>query len=280
MENKAVVNKIIPFSNVDGPGNRLSIFFQKCNVSCVYCHNHETINECKNCKICIAKCPKGAISFIENKVVYNEEKCSECDTCIKVCPYSSSPRTKEYTVKELVKIIDEYKSFVRGITVSGGEATLRAPFVTELFKEVKKLGLTCFVDTNGFFDIDSIGELIDVTDKFMVDIKAVDKIKELCGVNLENNLENLKYLLDLDKVYEVRTVLIKKYMDLENTVKTVSNILKDYPNVIYKLIRVHSIGLREEQKEIINGNIPTQEEVKRLGKMAEEMGVKNVEYIL
>ena len=40
---KGIVNKIIPFSNVDGPGNRLSIFFQGCNFDCLYCHNPETI---------------------------------------------------------------------------------------------------------------------------------------------------------------------------------------------------------------------------------------------
>ena len=40
---KGIINKIIPFSNVDGPGNRLSIFFQGCNFDCLYCHNPETI---------------------------------------------------------------------------------------------------------------------------------------------------------------------------------------------------------------------------------------------
>jgi pyruvate formate lyase activating enzyme len=279
MEIKAVVNKIIPFSNVDGPGNRLSIFFQECNVNCVYCHNHETINLCRSCKLCIGKCPKKALSFFENKIVYNEEKCCECDTCIKICPCSSSPRTKEYTVDELLKIIDEYKLFIRGITVSGGEATLKAPFVTELFKRVKKLGLTCFVDTNGFFNKNHIEELIDVTDKFMIDIKAVDKIEELCGTKLKNNLENLEYLLKQNKVYEVRTVLIENYMDMENTVKTVANIIKDYPEVIYKLIRVHITGLREEQKEIIKGNIPSEEYVRELVNMAEKIGVRKIESI-
>ena len=48
---KGIVNKIIPFSNVDGPGNRLSIFFQGCNFDCLYCHNPETIEIMKegNC---------------------------------------------------------------------------------------------------------------------------------------------------------------------------------------------------------------------------------------
>lgn len=37
----ALINKIIPFSCVDGPGNRMVIFFQGCNFKCLYCHNPE-----------------------------------------------------------------------------------------------------------------------------------------------------------------------------------------------------------------------------------------------
>ncbi|MHB1391579.1 MAG: radical SAM protein [Clostridia bacterium] len=42
---KALVNKILPFSSVDGPGNRTVIFLQGCNFNCLYCHNPETISK-------------------------------------------------------------------------------------------------------------------------------------------------------------------------------------------------------------------------------------------
>jgi len=38
------INKILNFSSVDGPGNRLVVFFQGCNFNCNYCHNPETID--------------------------------------------------------------------------------------------------------------------------------------------------------------------------------------------------------------------------------------------
>lgn len=280
MENKAVVNRIIPFSNVDGPGNRLAIFFQGCNIRCVYCHNPETINHCINCNECVIKCPTKAIKSIDGMVTFEEKICAECDQCIRTCRFNSSPRTTAYSAQELYNIIDEYKLFIRGITVSGGEPTLRADFITELFKMVKPLGLTCFVDTNGFFDKDEIDDLIKVTDKFMVDIKAVDKIESLCGTKLKNNLENLKYLLSMDKVYEVRTVLIEDYMDIENTVTTVANILKDYPEVIYKLIRVHAAGLSNAEKDKIKAKIPSEAYVRQLAEQAKDIGVKNIELIV
>ena len=39
---EARIKKIIPFSSVDGPGNRTAIFLQGCNINCLYCHNPET----------------------------------------------------------------------------------------------------------------------------------------------------------------------------------------------------------------------------------------------
>jgi pyruvate formate lyase activating enzyme len=280
MENKVVVNKIIHFSNVDGPGNRMAIFFQGCNINCVYCHNHETINKCIHCLRCVPGCPSGAIKAVNGKIVFDEKLCTECDQCIKACKCSSSPRTKEYTVDELYEVIDSFKAFIRGITVSGGEPTLNAAFIAELFKKVKPLGLTCFVDTNGFFDKEQIADLIEETDKFMVDIKALDQIETLCGTEMKHNLDNLKYLLELGKVYEVRTVITMDYMDVENTLHTVADILKDYSDVIYKLIRVHTTGLRDEQKEKLQNSIPSEEYVRQLVEQVREIGVQKIELIL
>ena len=37
MSRLAPVNRIIPFSNVDGPGNRTAVFFQGCPFNCLFC---------------------------------------------------------------------------------------------------------------------------------------------------------------------------------------------------------------------------------------------------
>ena len=64
----ALVNKIIPFSCIDGPGNRTAIFFQGCNFKCTYCHNPETINKCVNCGKCVKVCPVNALNIVEKKL--------------------------------------------------------------------------------------------------------------------------------------------------------------------------------------------------------------------
>lgn len=68
------INKIIPFSSVDGPGNRTAIFLQGCNFNCVYCHNPETINLCNNCGLCVRQCPTEALHIEENIVIWDKSK--------------------------------------------------------------------------------------------------------------------------------------------------------------------------------------------------------------
>ena len=81
----ALVNKIIPFSCIDGPGNRTAIFFQGCNFKCTYCHNPETINKCISCGKCVLTCPVNALDIIDKKVVWDSNKCVDC-----VCDRRSS----------------------------------------------------------------------------------------------------------------------------------------------------------------------------------------------
>ncbi len=280
MDCKAIVNKIIHFSNVDGPGNRFAVFFQGCNARCIYCHNPETIGYCMDCLECLEVCPQNALSCVNGKVKYNEQLCISCDACIHKCPYHASPRTKIMTVNELYDQIQSYKPFIRGITVSGGEPFLNHNFVIKLFKKVKKeSNLSCFVDTNGFFDKDEMLELIDITDQFMLDIKSIHKVQELCGVENSHPIENLEYLLKKSKVYEVRTVIIEG-MDAEETVATVSSMLKDYPDVNYKLIKVHTTGMSGSRKEMIKNKIPDNIKMDQMRALALKKGVHKVECIL
>jgi pyruvate-formate lyase-activating enzyme len=44
-----VVSKILRWSVVDGPGNRLVLFLQGCNFACPGCHNPYTIGQCNDC---------------------------------------------------------------------------------------------------------------------------------------------------------------------------------------------------------------------------------------
>lgn len=252
---KLPVHRIIPFSNVEGYGNRTSIFVQGCNANCLYCHNSETI------------------------------------------PLTSKD-TMQYSVEELVEIIKVQVPYIRGITVSGGEATLYPKFLTKLFIEVKKLGLTCYIDTNGFFDYEKLSPLTAETDKFLYDIKGIgqtlDKLcfsDELLDVNnltknfserfRSNNehLLNLEKLLKLDKVEEVRLVYVKNFYDITEISNIILNLLKPYPNVIFKVIRMHARGLPKERIKLLKNSIPSLIEFKEIEVMIKKLGFSKPVFI-
>ena len=98
----APVNKIIPFSLVDGPGSRTAVFLQGCNIRCAYCHNPETQVECISCQACVKPCPAHALSIANGKVVWDNSICINCDNCIKVCQHKSTPKIDSAHEKLLI----------------------------------------------------------------------------------------------------------------------------------------------------------------------------------
>ena len=224
------LHKVLPFANVDGIGNRTSIFVQGCDIRCVYCHNPETQN-----------------------------------------PANMS---RTVTVSQILSEIKPYFPYIRGITVSGGEPTLYYRALTVLFSEIHKLNRTCYIDSNGYFDRNKIQCLIDGTDKFLFDVKTVGRSKELLGVEKTGNIENLKYLLKLGKVEEVRTVVIDTIGDAKETIFETASLLADYPDVLYRIIKVHSRG--SANAEIVEKNLPQNKEMGDLGNLAQQCGVQKV----
>lgn len=269
------VNKIIPFSNVDGEGNRMAIFLQGCNYNCLYCHNPETINRCVNCGECVSVCEYGALTVVNGKVEYNIDKCVNCDCCVAICKKNSSPKITKITASELLEKIEKVKYFISGITVSGGECTLQRDFLKELFTEVKKLGLTTFIDTNGSIPIYKDKELLEVTDKTMIDLKAF-KPKEnkiLTGMMNDTVIENIKELGKLDKIYEIRTVVVPGVLDNKYTVDMGSKLLAEInPNIQYKLIKYRPMGVR---KELLETTVPTNDYMKELEAIVKANGCSN-----
>ena len=274
---EAPLNKIIRFSNVDGPGNRMAIFFQECNFNCLYCHNPETINLCISCGKCIDVCPVKALSRNEQKkVIWDSEICINCDKCIKTCENSSSPKIKIVDSDYLLNEIKKVKSFIKGITVSGGESSLRYEFLTELFTKVKKEfpNLTCFVDTNGGLDFsqEKYREFLDITDAFMLDIKGW-KNSEHLNITTKDNInpiKNLYYLKEIGKLYEVRTVIVPNILECENIVKNVARVIGD-TDIRYKIIKYRSIGVRKENIDKLSS--PSIEYLKNLEEIAKNLNV-------
>ena len=273
---RAPVNKIIPFSNVDGPGNRTSIFFQGCPFNCLFCHNPETIHLCVSCGACVASCPAGALRMDDDgRVQWDEKRCVQCDTCLRVCPHSASPRVRWMTVEDVMLQVRRSAPYIEGITTSGGECTLQNEFLIELFTEARKLGKTCLIDSNGSFDFERDPRVLAVSEGVMLDVKAVEKewSDKLISHPRETVLKNLDYLLSEDKLYEVRTIIFPG-LDRENedTVRYVAEHIGD--KCFYKIIRYRPYGVREKYQKLL-GEFETEAEyAERFAQLARDLGAK------
>ena len=273
---KANVNKIIPFSAVDGPGNRMAIFLQGCNFNCLNCHNPETINPCIHCKKCVPACKFNALEVINDKVVWKPLNCTHCDKCVEACPFDSTPKTSWFSVEDIIAQIEPIRNFISGVTVSGGEATLQREFLIQLGPKIKEMGLTLFIDTNGGTDFEEDPELTDSFDMAMLDVKSAnaDEHKRLTNVSNKIVLKNLIFLAKIGKLHEVRTVIIPNVLDNERNVDEISKLLAKYaPSVRYKLIKYRSLGVR---KNLIQSQTPSEDIMKQLENIALNNGCQNV----
>ncbi len=249
----APVNRIIPFSAVDGPGNRTAVFLQGCNIDCKYCHNPETRALCIHCGACVPGCPAGALSMSEGKVIFDPAKCVSCDACIQTCAHDASPRIQWMNIDQTMEAIEKQIPFIRGVTVSGGECTLYPEFLAALFTECKKLGLHTLIDSNGMVDFSLYPELLDVTDGVMLDIKAFteeDHIR-VTGCSNRQVLRNAAFLAHIGKLYEIRTVAVKELFASENVIEGIAEYLKPFMDIRrlrYKLIAYRPFGVREQYK--------------------------------
>ncbi|MBM4761175.1 YjjW family glycine radical enzyme activase [Bacillus sp. B15-48] len=251
---RAPINKIIPMSLVDGPGNRTSIFLQGCNLACAYCHNPETQRLCNHCGICVSGCPSGALSVAGGRVNWDHEACIACDQCITVCPSFASPRVRNMTPDEVFKEIQKNIPFIRGITVSGGECTLYPNFIKELFAIAREHGLTCLIDSNGTTDFSRFPELMELSQGVMLDVKAWDeqvyrKLTE--GPTNSVVKKNLRYLAEYNKLEELRIVCLPGEVDAEAVIKGIAETIGEkVSHVKLKLIKFRHFGVKGRLQNI------------------------------
>ena len=273
---RAPVNRIIPFSNVDGPGNRTAIFFQGCPFNCLFCHNPETIHLCRSCGLCVGKCPAGALAFDENgQVVWDGLKCVGCDTCIKLCPHDASPKVRRMTVEDVMAEVRRAAPYIEGITTSGGECTLQNEFLIELFTRARAMGKTCLIDSNGSFDFEKDPRVLEVSEGVMLDVKAVEPEwnNRLISHPREIVLKNLDYLLRVGKLYEVRTILFPgRDRENEETVRYVAAHIRD--GCFYKLIRYRPFGVRERYQKLLGEDETDAEYAESFARLARELGAE------
>lgn len=246
-----LVAGMLEFSLVDGPGNRFVTFLQGCTFDCVACHNPYTINVCDGCGVCVSVCTTGSLEARDGYVLWNPDTCIGCDACIEICPSDSTPKTQKLTPGQLVDEVRKVALFLSGVTVSGGEATMQAPFVRAYFEALASdpelAHLTRFVDSNGDAPRSTWDLLEPVMDGAMLDLKALDGDvhRQLTGASNERVLASIELLAARGQLYEVRLLLVPGRNDADDQLRrTAAYLTRVAPGVRVKVIGFRRHGVR------------------------------------
>lgn len=135
-------------------------------------------------------------------------------------------------------IIRQQVSFINGITISGGEASLQLPFVIELFSAIKSderlAHLTCMLDSNGSLSVSGWRQLLPVLDGAMIDLKSwqQDTHRYITGRGNHRVISAIELLASQEKLHEVRLLHIPEISDFDSEVAAVASQLKALPKKV------------------------------------------------
>lgn len=234
-------------STEDGPGLRTTVFLKGCTLKCEWCHNPESISfhkehewfdtRCMRCGTCVAKCASDAISFVDDVMVIDDEKCEKCFNCSDLCPTNAiEQKGKSWTVDELYHELIKDKAYFEnggGVTLSGGEVLAQSRFATELLEKLQGSGIHTAVDTCGHMAYSAIEKVLPNTSLFLYDIKQMDSDlhQKYTGAGNEMLLENFIKLVSnikgSDTKLWVRTPLIPGATDSEENIRAIASFLEN-----------------------------------------------------
>lgn len=183
--------------------------------------------------------------------------------CALQCKYCHNPDTwdtgtgRTVTVEDVLALIEPYVSYYRrnggGVTVSGGEPTLQAPFVAQLFRAVhERLGLHTALDTSGFCEPDHAAELLDATDLVLLDLKQLNNERHVWLTSQPNEriLRFARRLGERGKPVWVRHVLVPGVTDDAGDLEQLGHTIAEMGPCVHKveLLPYHRMGVYKWQQ--------------------------------
>lgn len=240
---KGIIFNIQRYSIHDGPGIRTTVFFKGCQLRCFWCQNPESQrkeaevflirNNCRLCGRCVAVCPTGASSLMEDSSTIDRSKCIGCGKCVEVCPGEARKLvgayvTKDEVMREVMKDAKFYENSGGGVTLSGGDPTAQPEFALSILRSSKEVGLHTVLDTCGYVAWSTMKRLLEYTDLVFFDIKAIDTKRHRAATGRPNRLilENAKRIAGY-RPMRVRVPVIPNFNDSPEDVRAIARFVRE-----------------------------------------------------
>jgi pyruvate formate lyase activating enzyme len=237
------------FSTEDGPGIRTTVFFKGCPLRCAWCHNPEGLSphpelmwydvRCIGAQDCLQACPAGALRLTASGMQVDRARCDACGACAEACPAGAlevigRTWTVEALLAEVKKDAVFYETSGGGVTLSGGEPTMQAAFVTELCRLCHGAGLSVALDTCGIAPWARYEALLPWLDLVLYDLKVWDAARHRAFTGVDNGpiLENARRIGAAGIPMWIRTPVIPGHTDsAENMAALGTFIAAELPTV-------------------------------------------------
>lgn len=218
------------FSLQDGPGVRSTVFMKGCPLACAWCHNPESQSP-------------------ESEIIRMRHRCMLCGLCssreleqpvgqsrgqadVEACPTGALQTVGEkISLSTLVKTLLRDRIFFDesggGVTFSGGEPLLQAPFVIEALKRLRQEGVHTALDTCGFARWQDLRDAATQASLILYDLKLMDEARHQAATGASNRpiLQNLKALTEVHDNLWIRIPIIPGVNDDDDNLRATAEFL-------------------------------------------------------
>lgn len=237
-------------THTDGPGQRVAIYLQGCNLTCDWCHSPHSQGMsspllffeslCQGCKLCLNACPYGVHEFSRGIHILNRSQCQSCGRCIGSCPQSSMGKegalslpTKEESVQKLFDLVEPQLNLFRGkggITFSGGEPLLQIAPLREMAALCKNNGHHTVIETSGTIFCAEVNTLLPLIDTWLVGLRIINGKNEGLSCQLEVKVRSLLHRIRTSSTSQivVRIPVVPGYTDTPQYLCRIRQIINDF----------------------------------------------------
>jgi pyruvate formate lyase activating enzyme len=191
------------FTVHDGPGIRTTVFLKGCPLRCMWCHNPEGLSKMSQ---------------------------------VMQSPIGTRLVGTKYSPQELSALLNRQAPILKanegGVTFSGGEPLLQAPFVAEVIDLLDDLHVV--LDTSGFGREQDFLMLLERVHLVYYDLKLIDDQthRDYTGSSNKQILRNLQILSASRVPFVIRVPLVPGVTDTPQNLSAIAQTVQDLPGLL------------------------------------------------